>query len=234
MSLVILVPSRGRPDNAAELRVAFNSTSSLIDTRLMFVVDDDDPTGKEYGCDAIVWPAAKLGPREGEGARPRGCVAPLNWAANWLLSRPGYNASYVGFMGDDHRPRTFGWDAEYVKALNDGKAVVWGDDLLMHDAFPTQVAMDARIPRTLGYMAPPSFKHLCVDLVWKDWGQGLNRIQYLPEVVVEHMHPAAGKSELDQGYVDANSHNAVDSAEYYRWKEHDLPGELARLQTAFS
>jgi hypothetical protein len=36
-------------------------------------------------------------------------------------------------------------------------------------------------------------------------GTDINRFSYLPEVIIEHLHPAAGKAEWDQGYKDVNA-----------------------------
>ena len=35
----------------------------------------------------------------------------------------------------------------------------------------------------------------------KDW----NALRYIPEVVLEHLHPVAGKAEWDEGYRDVNA-----------------------------
>src|SRR5678816_3733039 len=76
--------------------------------------------------------------------------------------------------------------------------------------------MTSDIPRALGYMCPPEFDHLCVDVVWNDWGKTLDRIKYLDDVIIEHMHYLAGKSQMDSGYAQVNSGQmaAHDSAAY--------------------
>lgn len=128
----------------------------------------------------------------------------------------------VGFMGDDHRPKTIGWDSSYVAALEELRTgFVYGDDLLQHDAFPTQVAMTSDIPNALGYMTPLEFQHLCVDLIWRDWGIAIDRLRYLPDVVVEHLHPLSGKVQTDAGYDAVNSSAVAnhDSAVYRDYHE---------------
>jgi len=139
----------------------------------------------------------------------------------------------VGFMGDDHRPRNIGWDADYIDTLHAlGSGFVYGNDLLQGQLMPTQVAFTADIARELGWMAPPCLHHLCVDLVWLEIGRALDAIVYLDDVIVEHMHPLAGKARMDRGYRVANSTVMArhDSAAYERYLETDLPVDVAKLK----
>jgi hypothetical protein len=192
-TLVVVVPSRGRPEAIEELRTTIAMTSEAL-TALYAVVDRDDPRLEEY-----------LEQAEDDVAvvDSEGMVAALNEAAR-LLSRAGWDA--LGFMGDDHRPRTPGWDRRLLEALSElGTGIAYGNDLLMGERMPTAVAMTSDIVRALGYMAPPTFRHLNVDLVWKEWGDRIGRLRYLDDVVIEHLHPAIGKAVLDAGYERVNS-----------------------------
>lgn len=128
-------------------------------------------------------------------------VEALNRVAN-----AGFKAFAHAFMGDDHLPRTVGWDEAYLDALHElGTGIVYGDDLLQGRALPTQCAMTSDIIRALGYMAPPTLTHLFVDNFWLSLGNEAGCLRYLPEVIVEHRHPAAGKAALDEGYERVNS-----------------------------
>lgn len=195
---------------------------------LLFVLDADDVTLPGYlehqrppGAELLI-----LGASDEHGL-PRA----LNVAASqhWGAYR------YLGFMGDDHRPRTPLWDARYVEALDvlQGIGVVYGDDTIQGPNIPTQVAMSAAIPRTLGYFCPPGFRHLYLDNVWKLWGESIGRLKYLPDVVVEHLHPVAGKAEWDQHYRDRNA-PAVAEHDHAAWRTyseafHGLDGDLSKL-----
>lgn len=196
--LMVIVPSRGRPAAARELAQTFVSTCTAR-TELIFAVDEDDPTWAEYM--KSVWPVfsdtlvySALGPST--------MVKTLNEAAVSCAQ----GAYAIGFMGDDHRPRTVGWDRKYLDALHElGTGIVYGDDRIQGERIPTQVAMTSDIIRALGHMAPPTLTHLYVDNYWKDLGLKADCIRYLPQVVVEHMHPVAGKAPIDDGYMRVNS-----------------------------
>lgn len=221
--LTVIVPSRGRPEAAHELAEAFWSTFTA-DTELVFALDGDDETAGDYpqqGC-RIVFALA-----------PSTMVKTLNYAA-LLTAAPPHGCSQVappfaiGFMGDDHRPRTVGWDGLYLDGLRKlGTGLVYGDDLFQHERLPSQIAMTTDIVRALGYMAPEGFRHLFVDDWWMALGKAAGCITYLPDAVIEHLHPYAGKADWDPGYVRVNDqavHDA-DQAEYARamWS-----GEMAR------
>lgn len=223
--LVVIVPSKGRPVAARELADAFSATCTA-DTRLVFAVDADDKTGGEYvgaGLDIHVCPA------------PSNMVKTLNFATVIFASyRQGAACPpAIGFMGDDHRPRTSGWDAAYLDALRElGTGIVYGDDLLQGEKLPTQVAMTSDIIRALGYMAPPTLTHMYVDNFWLDLGRRAGFLRYLPDVVVEHLHPVAGKAEWDAGHIRVNAPQmyAADRTAYARYTVEQLPGAAAAVK----
>lgn len=198
-------------------------TTESEDSGLLFIVGTEDPRYEEYLREIpenhiVTFPQ-------------RGLVKALNYVA------PAFTREYeaIGFMGDDHRPRTFGWDSHYLRHLRElGGGYVYGNDLLMGERIPTQVAISSEIVEALGYFGPPCFTHLCVDLSWKDMGEAIGRIRYLPDVIIEHMHPAAGKAEEDAGYRHVNSNFMVrlDEQAYVRWKKYDLPREARHVAQA--
>lgn len=198
--LVVIVPSRGRPDAALQLTETVVDTRQVSTTRVVFAVDHDDPFLSTYRDVASVHPDVS----SVEAVRGGWMVAALNEAATIVTSDPAVTA--VGFMGDDHRPRTAGWDAAYLSALDQLSAgIVYGNDLLQYDFVPTQCAMTADIIRALGWMAHPTLKHMYVDTLWRDMGRAAGRLTYLPDVVVEHLHYLNNKSVEDDGYRRVNA-----------------------------
>lgn len=221
--LVVIVPSRGRPHAAADLAAAFVETKAT--SRLVFAVDEDDPTRNQYLQALDAYPATTVH----FGPAPSTMVKALNTVAALYVNE----AFALGFMGDDHRPKTEAWDRLYLEALRElGTGIVYGDDLLQGERIPTQVAMTADIVRALGFMAPPSLVHLAVDNWWKELGLGADCIRYMPEVVVEHMHPVAGKADWDEGHlrVNAQSMYARDLTEFARLRRDELPAAVEKVR----
>ncbi|MEU0937608.1 hypothetical protein [Embleya sp. NPDC005971] len=198
--LLVIVPTRGRPHAIADLLDTWDVADG---TDLLLGVDDDDPELPAYRAlvDAHNEPAVFLA----VGPRLR-----LGGTLNALAAdhAPGYRA--IAFMGDDHRPRTTGWDAAMLAELDRlraerGAGIVYGDDGLMHERLPTAVAMTSNIVTTLGRMVPPGLIHLYLDNYWLDLGRALDAITYMPHVLVEHLHPSAGKAAWDERYDEVNA-----------------------------
>lgn len=219
--MLIIVPTRGRPENAAALYRAWQDTTSGV-SDLLFAVDDDDPSLGAYRSVSQAMPAAEMltGPR-------LRLVGTLNAVA--MERAPHYRV--LAFMGDDHRPRTDSFDQRFTEALP-GTGVVYGNDLLQGENMPTAVAMTSDIVQALGYMAPPQMQHLCVDLVWKHWGEAIGRIAYLDDVIVEHLHPANGKARMDRGYEEANNPGQVtrDTEAYNAYMAGAFHADVEKLQ----
>lgn len=213
--LTIFVPTRGRPMAAVEMQERFERTCKGR-TKVIFILSSDDEYLPDYLANSRIGNLEKtlvVTPDR------RGMASPLNFGFKAWLDDPRTFPSYaVGFMGDDHRPRTEGWDLAYLEALTalsgrcrnrptPGVGMVYGNDLLQGEKLPTQVAMTTNIPATLGRMVPHQLNHLYTDTYWLELGKALGKLTYLPEVIVEHMHPGAGKAVVDAGYEYSGSYS---------------------------
>jgi hypothetical protein len=219
--LLVVVPSRGRPSNAYDLMVAFQETGATAD--LLFVLDCNDKAEQFYptAVKRMVLQEQLL------------MVPKLNSAVGNALG----SHRYVAFMGDDHRPRTQGWDARICAELDAlGTGIVYGNDLLQGENMATAVFMTADIPRALGYMCPPAIKHLCCDLVWLDWGRGIDRLRYLDDVVIEHMHPFLGKAREDSTYKLGNNptREREDGRAYRDYLASGLEADLDKIRAVMT
>jgi Glycosyl transferase family 2 len=191
-NLVVLVPSRNRPQNIADLIKSFDETETESD--LIVIVDDDEPQMDAYlqlGCDVFM-----------VEKRGKGMAKPLNFAARHFA----HKYRHFAFLGDDHRPRTKHWDNTFINALDElGTGLVYGNDLLQGENLATAVAITGNIVHALGGMVPPDMIHLYLDNFWMTLGKDLNALRYIPEVVLEHLHPIAGKAQWDEGYQSVNA-----------------------------
>lgn len=219
--MAVIVPTRGRPQNIRRLIEAWATTRAQA--VIWLGVDDDDDTFdlaalngfiQEFEVDVQVT------------SLPR---TTMNGTLNAIAHRAALDFPYVGFMGDDHLVRTENWDQQIISSLgSNGPSIVYGNDLMQGPLLPTAVFMTSNIIRCLGYMSPPALHHLHLDTAWLEWGKRLEIIQYLPDVVIEHMHPQAGKAEWDEGHVRVNAgamwqHDSEVYADYVeRFLEQDI------------
>lgn len=211
-SLCLIVPSRGRPTNVQRLTEAVEQTS-LGEAQLVVGIDDNDPKRAGY----VDVPCVKV------------MLAGHPTMIDKLNSIATYEAQayeFIGFAGDDHVPRTKGWDKAIIEALDrlPGPGIVYCNDLFQGPNLPTSVFMHSSIVLALGWMAPPTLQHLYCDNAWKALGEALGSIRYLPDVVIEHVHPHAGKAESDEQYERVNSGEryAADQAAFDHWFEYEL------------
>ncbi|MDX5563744.1 hypothetical protein PYK79_10815 [Streptomyces sp. ID05-04B] len=226
--LLVIIPTRGRPQAVPELVQAWDDTGATAD--LLFAVDTDDPELAGYKAHAAALKAD--GRVRFTFGKRRRLVGTLN--AQAVKAAKSYR--FLAFLGDDHRPRhaAMPWDARIRECLSGGPGIVYGNDLLQGEKMATAVAMTSDIVQTLGFMVPDCLVHLCADLVWLDWARGMGRITYLDDMIIEHLHPAAAKADMDQVYEECNSPEQVsaDSAAYIDYRDNGgLEADLAKLRT---
>jgi hypothetical protein len=193
--ILMICPSRSRPQSAYEVIDTWEKTQSGL-SDLVFYTDDDDSTVEDYPKPAHPNIAVVRGSR-------KGITGSTNQA---VLDFPEY--SYYGFIGDDHRFRTINWDKVFIDTIRKkgkGWGVAYGDDLLMREQLPTEVVISGNIVRAMGCMVYPELKHLYIDNFWKEIGLGIERLFYIPEIIIEHMHYTAGKSVQDELYKEVNA-----------------------------
>lgn len=229
--MTVIVPSRSRPGAVARVVAAWEDTDAFATAALHWVVDADDPHLPGY--------LAAL-----EGAQT--CGARVTWtvAPQWQPLVPKLNACAVelartgdlwalGFAGDDHLPRTPGWAARYWDALATlGTGIVYCDDGYQGPAIPTQWVMTADLVRELTAMVPAAVEHLYCDNAVMQLGLLAGCLEYLPDVLIEHMHPVVQKAALDPQYQQVNSRQQYrrDRPAYAAWLRDSLPGQAAAVR----
>lgn len=212
--LLVIVPSRGRPESVQPLADDFfNNGTGRAD--LMFATDDDQPA---YPFDnRLIY---------SRGPRLRMCGT-----LNAVAVKEADNYKYLGFMGDDHRTRTPGWDAAVCEALQDHN-IVYGNDLIWGEGLPTAVFLRSEIVLKLGYMAPPELIHLYLDNFWLELGKATS-IKYLPDVIVEHLHPSVGKADWTPEYQEVNDQAlyAADEEAFNNYLATRFESDLEKLRS---
>jgi len=220
--LVVITPSRDRPEQFREMiRAVGETTDGRVE--VLGLVDDDDPQLDWYdrlGAALMVGKRRSLSAWTNEGAR------------SVLAGRNGRTPRYLASLGDDHRPRG-AWDLKLIDAIEqlDGPGMAYGNDLYQGVNMPTAWVVSAEVVRALGWMMLPSCEHMYVDAAVLALGKAADRIVYRPDVVIEHLHPYAGKADMDASYRQSNAPEryAADRAAYEAWKRDGLAADVAQL-----
>ena len=215
---LVIIPTRGRPDNAERAMKQLQEFSTISD--LMLAIDDDDEANYPR-LDGITY---EVNPR-----------LRMNGTLNLVANKYADKYETITFLGDDHMVRTEGWDEKlYAPIKEKGYGLSYGNDLFQKENLPTAVMQSTNIIRTLGYFAPPKLIHLYMDNYWKTLGQVLNALFYKDDVIVEHMHYLVGKSTVDEGYIEVNSGEIYnkDRETFIEYVNTEFPAEIAKLEEA--
>jgi hypothetical protein len=218
--LLVIVPSRGRPDRLAAMLAATLGLSGM-DTDVAVCLDDDDvPPYEQVSLDTDMRVSWHAGPRD--------TVA--GWTNTVAAAQAGYYRALAS-LSDDHVPRTPGWDRLLLGAIDGmgGTGFAYGDDLLQGEIIPTAVVVSSDIVRALGWMCEPAHRHYWIDNVWKDLGQGAGCLAYVPGVVIEHCHPGVGKGAWDATYAAEAARDGEDEAAYREWRAGRMAGDVATV-----
>lgn len=218
MTLGILLPTRGRPENLARFIKAVGETAG--DWHIYVRLDDDDPRLEDYvdvldecGWDGRV--SAFYGDRVGFGAS-------LNELAKYA-DQDG--TEHIGMFGDDVVPTTPEWDLRLIAGLGGDLGIAYGDDGLRdkHSPdLPTHYVTQTEVYRRLGYLSPPTIRHLFLDNVARDVGRYLKNFVYVP-VEIKHLHPwGEGEHINDTTYKEGGRNPDIRHADrmaYIRWTQ---------------
>lgn len=234
MSIVVVIPSRGRPRRAHEAVEALRRHAVLVGTSVVLAVDEDDREWTTY--QGLRW-SGEYGPEVAVVTLRAGETGNLVRATNIAAMRIAHEDpdAIIGNLGDDHLVRTPGWDRLVTEALAT-PGVAYGDDLLQGEILPTAPFISAAVVLALGYYALPDLDHMFIDNVWRDVGVQTGTLRYIPELVVEHVHPAAGKADWDAGYTRVNTEAAIDRdrRRYQSWRQHAMATDIGRVRDALA
>jgi hypothetical protein len=209
--LLIIVPSRGRPQNIARLLDAVHATRQLA-THVHVAVDDDDPELSRY--EFVVKKAGIDGDELQVGSR-KGLAA---WTNDVAVRRAG-EYPYLASFGDDHVPRTKGFDRALIRGIEDmgGTGFTYPWDGTRED-IPEAVIMSSDIVQALGWMCLPSLNHYYVDNVWADLGRNAGCLRHLRAIAVDHVHPVTGAVPGDATYQASSAKIQADQEAYNEWR----------------
>jgi hypothetical protein len=213
---LVIIPSRSRPESIERAVKALKENSIISD---ICVAIDDDQADLYPRLDGVIY---EVNPR-----------LRMNGTLNLVANKYADKYETIFFMGDDHLPSTHQWDHFLSGAIaSKGYGLAYGNDLFQGKNLATAVMMSTNIIRNFGFMAPPKLVHLFMDNFWMLLGMDLDAIWYFDDVIIEHLHFLAGKSQVDAGYIENNSNDVgiADRQELARYIESTYQADLARFK----
>lgn len=212
--LTVLVPTRSRPQNVVPVIQAWHATGAFHVATLVFGIDVDDSQYDKYV------EISKQHPEPQFGLLPE--WQPLVPKLNKMALLAAQESPIVAFMGDDHLPRTALWAHHLIEdhLISRGQQKIWyGRDGFQDQRLPTWWSMDSRVIQTLGRMVPAPVQHLYCDNAIKVLGEKADTLGYDERILIEHMHPLAGKGTMDAQYerVNRNAQYETDQRLFAGW-----------------
>jgi hypothetical protein len=157
----------------------------------------------------------------GEG----GVISAFNSVPHELLS--GYKI--VGMFGDDVRMKTPRWDALVLSKLAGKTGLIYGRDGHQDSVLCTHPFVSTGIFHALGFISPPELHHFCGDNFLMELLQPIGKVEYVPELFTDHLHPNAGKSPDDSTYRKAREWWDRDLATWKQYRETRLTEDRHRV-----
>jgi len=135
------------------------------------------------------------------------------------------------FAADDIAFRTKGWDTIVSKEFdkyNDKILFVYGEDGFQHGRIGTHGFLHNNWIETVGYILPPKLASSYTDEWITELAIRVKRKCYIPDLLIEHFHPAAGKAPTDTTYTQRTEMDG-DLALLYKSLESDRCEDAKKL-----
>lgn len=219
--VLVLCPSRSRPQEAARMIESFHRTALI--SRLRLYLDMDDPCLNEYFNIA--------------GKTPilidfRRTITDI-FNSHWMAAPANFR--YFSCSNDDFIYRTEGWDLKLVERIKarKGIGIAYGNDGCAGSALPTTSIISREIVEILGWLQLPTLKHLYGDTVWKIIGEESGCLFYDQNVHIEHMHVFAKKAKNDAIYERTNSKEMYehDESAFKHWLCNDRILDVKKVKS---
>lgn len=190
MRILLATPTRGRPEAFREMvKTARSTASDNSNISIVARIDHDDPERAGY--------LTERGYTVIQGER---VTLPVAW--NEMADECRFDILMM--CADDIRFRTTKWDDEVRAAFEqwpDRIGHAYGNDGFQGEKLATHSFVSKEWIEAVGYYLPPILKGDYVDTFLQVLGRELGRSHYMPLVYTEHLHPFAGKAEMDDTYA---------------------------------
>jgi len=194
-TISVVLPTRRRPDKVREMLQSIEDTTHHKDrVEVCFYFDEDDTNTldqcKSYFNEFTFTIKHMVGPR-------------ITMSDTWnkAYEKLATN-SLIMLCADDFRFRTKYWDDIVYDAFSkyqDKIALVYGNDMIWTDGrLATHGFVHRKWVEVSGMWLPPYFVSDYCDTWIDNVARMINRIHFIPSMVIEHLHYTVGKSQIDE------------------------------------
>ena len=197
-AISILTPTRNRPNNCDRFIKSLYETTQYTGTlELLFYVDSDDPAKDIYKEIEERW--------QNNFWRVEFVIGePMSVSKSWNIIAKKSLGDIMIMGNDDLVYKTVRWDSKLMAKLielDNPYYLTWFNDGIngnRHCAFPV---ISREWYETLGYFSPGVFNFGYNDTWVYDIAKRVGKLNYMDEILVEHLHFSVGKSNMDDTYA---------------------------------
>tara|TARA_Y100001973_G_C5069012_1_gene266591 strand:+ start:47 stop:769 length:723 start_codon:yes stop_codon:yes gene_type:complete len=197
-AISILTPTRNRPNNCDRFIKSLYETTQYTGTlELLFYVDSDDPAKDIYKEIEERW--------QNNFWRVEFVIGePMSVSKSWNIIAKKSLGDIMIMGNDDLVYKTVRWDSKLMAKLielDNPYYLTWFNDGIngnRHCAFPV---ISREWYETLGYFSPGVFNFGYNDTWVYDIAKRVGKLNYMNEILVEHLHFSVGKSNMDDTYA---------------------------------
>ena len=210
-----------RPELFLRMVKSYQQTAKSPESRLVAYVSTEDPKIEEYK--KLILPertSIEYGPKK-----------TMVQVLNYFSCEKYREYNYYSEVNDDHVFVTPGWDIAMMKAIDkkyNGMSIAYGKT----ESLPTATMHGAKLVHGLGYFFPPIYEHMLVDFWIIEVNIATDIMVYLPDVVVDHLHPVFKKGVWDDTYQDGeNELNRISNDIHKNWMIKNKNDDIQKINT---
>lgn len=218
MKLLIKFPTRSRPEKFfSVLDKYYNLLDELSNTRFIISCDTDDLT---MNCEIVINKFKEYKNLEFYFSENKNKIEAIN--AN--MHDDDYDI--ILLASDDMIPQEKGYDTiikqSFKKFFPDTDGVLWFNDGYQGSRLNTLCILGKKYYNRFGYIYNPSYVSLWCDTEFTDVSKILNKVKYIPHVIIKHEHPVWLGEKWDELQVKNDSFNNIDQINYENRKKHNF------------
>lgn len=218
MKLLIKFPTRSRPEKFfSVLDKYYNLLDELSTTRFIISCDVDDLT---MNCESVINKLKEYKNLEFYFSENKNKIEAIN--AN--MNDEDYDI--ILLASDDMIPQEKGYDTiikqTFKKFFPDTDGVLWFNDGYQGQRLNTLCILGKKYYNRFGYIYNPTYVSLWCDTEFTDVSKILNRVKYIPHVIIKHEHPVWLGEKWDELQVKNDSFNNIDQINYENRKKHNF------------
>ncbi len=141
----------------------------------------------------------------------------------------GDDLSWYGWLADDLRPVTPGWDVKCIEALTPYGFISTDDDFMASTGKANGATLwSGELLKAVGYFFCPGLYHFFLDDIWEEIGRMTGCWTVLNDVLVRHVH-AAKSGNVDSTVAHTMKRFSEDTKAFEDWRQNDLVPAAERV-----